>query len=272
MCTTNIAEFVCLCHWPLSQLLCAEDVTHHVSKTSTGYPHRPVPVEFRQAVSTREEFDQLLIRWERFERVRHTLSEHSEAAGKWTSHLGETCNYAISQIQAFQASYASMLEQCSEDLEEQINASTKEAVKIMADTGKVASSDLTASIWEYISGNQPLFVPKLRLKGDPGTLLASLRTSVELLTGELEGFAVGKPVENWRKRLEVSEERVKKLEIQLNSVANSYNAQFDQLERKNVLEKNQLAVIYANETANLQAQLARLTGQTQNSLEKYTQG
>ncbi|MBV5280518.1 MAG: hypothetical protein J0651_04575, partial [Actinobacteria bacterium] len=123
-------EFICLCRWPLDHFFCKADISTHVAELSTGFSHRQMPITRLKTLTSKEEFDLLLLHWERFDTVKTVLSERVERANGWRDPLPQQ---ASEELQTLRASNMLKLEAYRQSLAGQVSSAMQEITLVLED-------------------------------------------------------------------------------------------------------------------------------------------
>jgi len=178
-CSLNVAEFICLCRWPLDHFFCKADISTHVAELNTGFSHRQMPIIHLKTLTSKEEFDLLLLRWERFDTVKTVLSERVERANGWRDPLPQQ---ASEELQTLRASNMLKLEAYCQSLAGQVSSAMQEITLVLEDPNHEIQGTLGISCWEFICERTASFEPRFTLEGD----LESFQAELEYATRETE--------------------------------------------------------------------------------------
>ena len=174
VCSRKAAEFLCLCHWPVDQFFCKTDISIHIVRP--GSVHRPMPITVLKTLTSREQFELLLLRWTRFDTVKTNLTQYQERINDLREMNPEE---SAGELQGLGEGNRLKLETFTRGLAGQVSMAIQEITAVLENQNHQIRDVLAASCWEFISGQTASFEPKFAQESEMEIFLAGLRHSTK---------------------------------------------------------------------------------------------
>lgn len=244
VCTVRQGEQVCFCSWPLRSFLCSVCVSAHVTKPTTGLPHRPMPMSHVDIITTKELFDTFIKRTHLCEQVKFELSKRVERVNEWITRFKEICDPTLSKMKSFQVEYGEMLNATYLSISNERDVAIQDIAQLMINPDYQPNSALSTACWQFITEQSESFLPIITMeKVEPSRLMDWFEHYSEYLVAGLLERNVDREdsiVTELRAQLAASEATVQNLLQTQENMKKTHIMEKQQLERQKVMEIEQL--------------------------------